>query len=157
MHASDDFYFLRFEHRPLTPEQLDQLKRSAQQSAKANRARIVRTVCLATLASLRSTAESGRRIAGVLGSALSAVAGRWWTRYVCWRERRAAVRELAALDDRTLKDLGIYRSEIETVISGLEVPPRLGQITVLRPCTSDEPSRPRNYRAPAPSLEKDAA
>jgi uncharacterized protein YjiS (DUF1127 family) len=138
-----------FDYRKLTPEQWDALKRRATLDAQA-----VRTQALRDLLAIIPLAL---RMARTLGLAPAAAAGRWWTRYVCWRERRAAVRELAALDDRTLKDLGLHRSEIETVILGREVPPRLGQITVLRPCASDEPSRPRNRRAPAPSLEKNAA
>jgi uncharacterized protein YjiS (DUF1127 family) len=135
-----------FDCRKLTPEQWNALKRYTRHNAQAVRTQALRDLFGIVPLALRT-----------LGLALAAAAGRWWTHYIRWRERRAAVRELAALDDRTLKDLGIYRSEIETVILGREVPPRLGQITVLRPCASDEPSRPRNHRAPAPSLEKNAA
>jgi uncharacterized protein YjiS (DUF1127 family) len=157
MHANDDFYFLRFEHTPLTPEQLDQLKRCAEQGARANRTRIARTLCVATLALLRSAAEAGGRIAGALGNRAAAAASTQWKAYAAWRKRRAAVQELAALDDRTLRDLGLHRSQIETVVWGREVPPRLGQITALRQCHPDARSRPRDHRAPAPSVEKNAA
>ena len=33
--------------------------------------------------------------------------------YARWRERREAVRELHALDDRSLRDIGISRSQIK--------------------------------------------
>jgi uncharacterized protein YjiS (DUF1127 family) len=36
--------------------------------------------------------------------------------YARWRERRAAVRELHSLDDRSLRDIGVSRSEIEWVV-----------------------------------------
>jgi uncharacterized protein YjiS (DUF1127 family) len=39
-------------------------------------------------------------------------------RYQAWRERERAYAELSALDDRTLADIGVRRSEIEYVISG---------------------------------------
>ncbi len=33
-----------------------------------------------------------------------------------WRSRRAAIAQLQALEDRDLKDIGISRSEIESVV-----------------------------------------
>jgi uncharacterized protein YjiS (DUF1127 family) len=139
-----------FDYRNLTPEQWDALKRRATHDAQA-----VRTQALH---GLFGVVPRTLRAVRTLDRALAVAAGRCWTRYIRWRERRAAVRELAALDDRTLKDLGLHRSEIETVISGREARPRLGQITVLRQCESGAPSRPRNYhRASAPALGKNAA
>ena len=36
-----------------------------------------------------------------------------------WHARRRTIAELAALDDRTLKDIGIDRSEIRRLVDGL--------------------------------------
>jgi uncharacterized protein YjiS (DUF1127 family) len=138
-----------FDHCKLTPEQWDALKRRATRDAQAVRTQALRDLFAVVPLALRT--------ARTLGLALRAAAARSWTRYLCWRERRAAVHELAALDDRTLRDLGIHRSEIETVILGRELRPCFGQITVLRQCESEIPSRPRKDRAAAPSLEKNAA
>src|SRR3954452_4114888 len=41
-------------------------------------------------------------------------------RYQAWRERERAFAELSALDDRTLADIGVRRSEIEYVIAGAQ-------------------------------------
>ncbi len=36
-----------------------------------------------------------------------------------WRTRQASIRELAALNDHLLRDIGIHRSEIRSVVDGL--------------------------------------
>ena len=41
-----------------------------------------------------------------------------WRAIALWRKRRRAVRELRALDDRTLRDIGLGRSEIECAVRG---------------------------------------
>lgn len=41
-----------------------------------------------------------------------------WERFWIWRAARATVYILHALDDRTLKDLGMDRTEIESVVYG---------------------------------------
>jgi uncharacterized protein YjiS (DUF1127 family) len=155
MHANDDFYFLRFEHRPLTPEELEQLKRLAERAATEYRARLLRGFGIAVLALLRSAASGVLGLLRALGHRAAAVASAGWNAYAAWRERRAAINELAALDDRTLRDLGLTRSEIEYVV---------GRHDAARSCERQAPARQRAARAgtaanrrPAPSIEKRAA
>jgi uncharacterized protein YjiS (DUF1127 family) len=155
MHASDDFYFLRFEHRPLAPEQLDQLKRAAERAAREHRARMLRGLGIAALAALRSAARGTGSNIRALAHRAAAVVGAGWDAYAAWRERRAAVKELAALDDRTLKDLGLTRSEIEYVV---------GRRDAVRSSERQPPPRQDTARAgtgtnrrPAPSIAKRAA
>jgi len=44
-----------------------------------------------------------------------------WRRFVAWREARRAIRDLGALDDRLLQDMGIARSQITGAALGLDV------------------------------------
>jgi uncharacterized protein YjiS (DUF1127 family) len=106
----DDFYFLRFEHRPLTPEQWDRVKRSAVQGAREHRAQLLRSLFLAILTPVRRVANRA-----------VAAAGRRRRAYAAWRERRRAIKELGGLEDRVLKDMGLHRSEIESVVYGSDV------------------------------------
>src|SRR5262249_15212616 len=58
-----------------------------------------------------------------LAKAVIAAAGKWWRAHTIRRARIAAIRELHALDDRMLKDIGLSRSEIEwVVVHGRDVP-----------------------------------
>lgn len=41
---------------------------------------------------------------------------RLWMRYQTWRARRETIRQLAALDERTLRDLNITPREIESLV-----------------------------------------
>jgi uncharacterized protein YjiS (DUF1127 family) len=123
----DDFYFLRFEHRPLTPEQWDRVKRSAVCGARKHRAQMLRYLFVAIL-------TSPRRVAMLVAAA----AGRSWRAYIRWRERRLAIKELGGLDDRVLKDIGLHRSEIESVVYGSDASRttegKVPSVVLHRPC-----------------------
>jgi uncharacterized protein YjiS (DUF1127 family) len=80
------------------------------------RQRIIRRAEAARARALRHLAGAVLRLVQTPATAVAAVAGKWWRAYLRRRERNAAVRELRALDDRTLKDIGINRSEIESVV-----------------------------------------
>ena len=69
----------------------------------------------AGLRALQAAASGGAAIR-LLAKAVIAEAGNWWRTYTIRRARIAAVRELHALDDRTLRDIGVSRSEIEWVV-----------------------------------------
>jgi uncharacterized protein YjiS (DUF1127 family) len=91
----------------LTPDEWDRARQRIIGRAQAARARALRDLARAVL-----------RPVETLATAAAAAAGKWWRAYIRRRERNAAVRELRALDDRTLKDIGISRSEIESVVDG---------------------------------------
>jgi uncharacterized protein YjiS (DUF1127 family) len=86
--------FCELDYSRLSPAQKELVKRQAMQRAKACREEALR--------------------AGFAG--LWAWARRIGTRLVTWRRRRAAISELSGFDDEALKDIGIYRSEIVSIV-----------------------------------------
>src|SRR5215472_16017042 len=82
------------------------------------RARIIRRAEAARAQALRDLAGIVLRPLRIAARAVAATAGKWWRTYELRRERNAAMRELHALDDRELKDIGINRSEIWWVVGG---------------------------------------
>ncbi len=98
-----------FVFNELRYEQWERRKQRIIRRAEVARARALRGLVGAVLRGLRTAAW-----------AVAATAGKWWRAYALRRERNAAVRELRALDDRSLKDIGINRSEIEWVRYGAE-------------------------------------
>jgi uncharacterized protein YjiS (DUF1127 family) len=127
MGDTEDLYFLRFEHRPLTPEQWDRVKRSVVRGAGEHRAQMLRSLFVAIL-------TSPRRVAKLVAAAV----GQSWRAYATWRERRQAIKELGGLDDRVLKDMGLHRSEIESVVYGSNAgrPPEgtVAPVLLHKPC-----------------------
>jgi uncharacterized protein YjiS (DUF1127 family) len=107
-----------FVSNELTYEQWERRKQQIIRRAEVARARALRGFVGAVLRGL-----------GTAARAVAATAGKWWRAYALRRERNAAVRELHALDDRTLKDIGINRSEIEWVV-GCEDATRLRDATI---------------------------
>jgi len=96
-----------FVFNELTHEQWERRRQQIIRRAEVARARALRGLVDAVLRGLRTAAW-----------AVAATAGKWWRAYALRRERNAAMRELHALDDRELKDIGINRSEIWWVVGG---------------------------------------
>ena len=84
--------------------------------AQAARAQAPHDLGGAGLRTLQAAARGGAAIIRLPAKAVIAEAGNWWRTYTIRRARIAAVRELHALDDRTLGDIGVSRSEIEWVV-----------------------------------------
>jgi uncharacterized protein YjiS (DUF1127 family) len=103
VHDENAFYY-----NGLTPEEWGRARQRIIGRAQAARARALRDLAAAVLRPLQTLATA----------VAATAAGTWWRAYALRRERNAAVRELRALDDRALKDIGINRSEIEWVVDG---------------------------------------
>ena len=105
------------DNRRLTPEHWAELSRRVAREAHAARAQSLRNSLRALLGFLRRPGVPVRLVA--------AAAREWRIAYGTWLERRRAIRALGALDDRSLKDMGLHRSEIESAVLGQSsAPPR---------------------------------
>ena len=100
----------------LTPEQWGHVSQRARARAREERARAMRGFASGTLRSFRSVAQAGTARLRRLGIHTASAATAAWRAHALWRERRRAMQALGGLDDRLLKDLGLHRSEIRSVI-----------------------------------------
>jgi uncharacterized protein YjiS (DUF1127 family) len=130
-----------FDFNSLTPDQWQRSRRQIIRRAQAARAQALRDLVGAALRALQAAAGGAAALTRALAKAVAAAAGRWWRAYAIRRERNAAVRELRALDDRALKDIGVSRSEIEWVVGGRDTT-RLRDATI-----AANRSRPRGATA----------
>jgi uncharacterized protein YjiS (DUF1127 family) len=55
-------------------------------------------------------------LAGTAGAPQTSLLAGYVTAFRKWRSRRAAIAQLHGLEDRDLQDIGISRSEIESVV-----------------------------------------
>ena len=106
------------DYRGLTPGQRKRLMQHVIRDARA-----ARPLGGTGLCALQAAAGGGTAVMRALAKAVIAAAGKWWRSYAIQRAHIAAIRELHALDDRTLSDIGVSRSEIEwVVVHGRDAP-----------------------------------
>ena len=137
------------DYNRLAPEEWDRLRRQAMQRAHVDRARALRDVIAGGVRALRAAAVSA--LLAAAAETVVTTARKWWRGYALWRERKAAVRELRALDDRTLRDIGVNRSEIEWVVYGQDAT-RLRDATI-----AANRARPRDARSGATARVQQAS
>jgi uncharacterized protein YjiS (DUF1127 family) len=100
-----DFDILSIDFRALTPHQKEAYLYLAIRRAEAARREVLRDALSQLGSGLRAVA-----------TACTGMVGGGWTAYRSWRLRRLAEAELRGLDDRLLRDLGISRSEIGSLV-----------------------------------------
>jgi uncharacterized protein YjiS (DUF1127 family) len=105
MRANDEIDLAALYGRKLTAEQWNALRQEVLQRAQAARTQ-----------ALRDVADGIRSTAAELAAAAWSLVGNWWKAHAVRRERKAAIRALAALDDRSLRDIGLGRSEIWSAV-----------------------------------------
>jgi uncharacterized protein YjiS (DUF1127 family) len=134
------------------PEEREDFKRRIIERAQRARAQAFRDLAGDLLALPRAFWLGLRRLGGRVADASS----RWWRAYALRRQRRAAICELHALDDRMLRDIGLGRSEIESAIRDPER--AMARELVHRAVRSAGRSRPKLVTKPVPQrVSKDAA
>jgi len=101
----------------LTPAEQSALVQSKIREAHAMRALAIRGALRAVW---RATARITWRFGRTAATALAAALEGYWDRH----RRRLAAAQLHAMDDRMLQDIGLRRSEIDFVVSGVDDPTR---------------------------------
>jgi uncharacterized protein YjiS (DUF1127 family) len=104
------------DYRGLTPDQRQRVMQPVIRHAQAARAQAPHDLGGAGLRTLQAAAGGGGAIIRALAKAAIVAAGKWWRAHTIRPALIAAVRELHALDERTLRDIGVSRSEIEWVV-----------------------------------------
>jgi len=138
MQASDeDDLWTTTAGRRLTPAEWERFKRLAIGRACAARGDEVCALAGAASAALRAAAGRGRDVIRSVGGRALAAVTLWW-------ERRQAVLELSRLDDRSLRDIGLNRAEIEFVIYDTIGPAERRHAVPRphRPCARSKAARP---------------
>ena len=116
--------------RRLLPEDWQTLKRQAIERAHAERTQALRAIAAWTVG---RTAALVRRLVDS---------------FVTWQVRREAITQLSSLDNRSLRDIGINRSEIESAVRGWD-PTRIRESAAYR--------KPRSAIRPRQVVTKRAA
>jgi uncharacterized protein YjiS (DUF1127 family) len=99
----------------------------------------------------------GQAVRDLLGG-VPRVLGNLWKAYRLRRQRQAAIRELGALDDRMLRDIGLGRSEIPSAICDRErqLAREFGVARPVRTCAGGAP-KPGGKPATKALIDRSAA
>ena len=123
----------------LTPERWELIRRDITTRAREARSQVLREF------GLWVGAQAAARARSLINN------------YRGWRRRQAAVFELGSLDDRSLRDLGINRSEIQSVVAGWDAT-RIPRGQSAAPARTSAAAGPgRKLRAAASTMRKNAA
>jgi uncharacterized protein YjiS (DUF1127 family) len=149
------------DYHSLTTERWEQLHRDILLRAQTARGQALRHLFVGVLTLLRAGGRAAASAMRVPAERIASLLGRWWHAYVSRRERKAAVRELHGLDDRALRDIGISRSEIESVVYCRDET-RLRDATIVaergrRSETRPSPTMKFGARKPTPHLARKSA
>jgi uncharacterized protein YjiS (DUF1127 family) len=109
-----------FSRRHLRPAQWERCQAGIVRGAEEARARALREIFGHRLSALGRTGKAAGELAWALFRRTGKVVARLAAALATWQMNRRAIRDLHALGDRTLKDFGIHRSEIESVVYGEE-------------------------------------
>lgn len=104
------------DYRGLTSSQRQRVTQHVIRYAQAARAQASHDLGGANMRTLQAAGGGGAAVIRAFAKAVIAAAGKWWRAYTIRCARIAAIRELHALDDRMLRDIGLSRSEIEWVV-----------------------------------------
>jgi uncharacterized protein YjiS (DUF1127 family) len=104
------------DYRALTPDEWQRERQQILTRAHAARAGALRDLGGALVHPWQAILSGATAALVEVAAIVLATARQGWRAYARWRERRAAVHELHALDDRSLRDIGVSRSEIEWVV-----------------------------------------
>ena len=138
------------------PEEQENFKRQIIERAQQARAQAFRDLAEVLLTLPQTLVGSNWRGLRGLGARVAGVAGRWRKAHALRRARWAAIRELHALDDRTLKDIGLGRSEIESAIRDPERV--MARALVRQAVRTGCGGQPKGVAKPAPArINKNAA
>jgi uncharacterized protein YjiS (DUF1127 family) len=140
MDEIDDLELAGLDPRRLTQEQQSELRQHLLRRAQAARGQALRDIARGVARMLWTAPRASQDLLRVLAERVVGAGRRWWNAWMLRRQRRAAIRELHALDDRMLRDIGLGRSEIESIVGDVE---RLmvREFTPVRPFPRPAPSR----------------
>jgi uncharacterized protein YjiS (DUF1127 family) len=121
------------DYRALTPDEWQRERQQILSRAQASRAGALRDLRGALVHPWQAVLAGAAAALTELAAVVLATAREGWRAYARWRERRAAVRELHALDDRSLRDIGVSRSEIEWVVWSQQAARERAAVKAVRP------------------------